>query len=372
MIFRLPMTRSPKGTIKIEADRGWLRLRWSFKGRRFAMAMGLPDDPTNRAIAQRKVLIIQADMNLDQFDETLERYKSKLMAAGSQVTAVELYEKFVSYKTKQVSRPTLAKYQGMMGHLKRFFRTQSAEIPQDRAFEFRDYLLTLVQPVTVFERLAFLRACWQWGKEEGLVRTNPWVKVTVKVPPKQRPRPFSKSECDRILAGFREDSTYSYYADFVECLLALGCRIGELAGLKWGHLSEDCSSIWIGESWSRGIQKPTKTNKARQFKLSTRIQLLLGNRRGNSCQLTDYIFTTPQGNPIDDHNFRNRAWKSVLLRVGVEYRMPRNSRHSFISRAIADGCNPAQVAEIVGNSPKTLMQNYLGVAGGVELPELWD
>ncbi len=41
------------------------------------------------------------------------------------------------------------------------------------------------------------------------------------------------------------------------------------------------------------------------------------------------VFTSSKGNPIDDHNFRNRAWKSVLSRVGVEYRKPYNTRHTL-------------------------------------------
>ncbi|HEY9662179.1 MAG TPA: tyrosine-type recombinase/integrase, partial [Allocoleopsis sp.] len=329
-------------------------------------------DATNRVIAQRKAEIIQADIRLDLFDPTLVKYKAEAIDSTT-LSVVELFEKFTQHKRRQVDPRTLEKYLGLMGYLKQFFRARKADhITESQAFEFRDKLLKTLQPVTVSERLGLLRACWDWGLSRGMVKGNPWLQVKLKVPPKQRPRPFSKTEIDRILEGFRSDETYRYYADFVEFLLALGCRMGEAVGLKWGHLAEDCSAVWIGETWSRGQQKQTKTNKARQFKLSPRIQELLLARKPVECQLSDHVFTSPRGGAIDDHNFRNRAWKPILERVGVEYRMPRNSRHSFISKAIAEGYNPAEVAEIVGNSPKTLMQNYLGVAGGVQLPELWE
>lgn len=367
------MGRSSKGTVKVESDKGWLRLRWSWGGARHVLSMGLQDDPINRSIAQRKAEIIQADIRLEQFDPTLAKYRSQGTVQRDELSIVELFERFTEYKRKSCDPRTLEKYVGLLGHLKQHFRNQNAaRLTEEQAFLFRDRLSKILQPVTISERLGLLRACWNWGLKRGLVKGNPWLDVKVKVPPKQRPRPFSRAECQKIMEGFKSDQTYNYYSNFVEILLALGCRIGELAGLKWGHLAEDCSMVWIGEVWSRGSQKATKTNKARQFKLSPRVQQILVNQKPEGCELTDYVFKTPQGKPIDDHNFRNRAWKPILKRVGVEYQMPRNSRHSFISRAIAEGYNPAEVAEIVGNSPKTLMQNYLGVAGKAQLPELWD
>ncbi|WP_143467731.1 site-specific integrase [Leptolyngbya ohadii] len=364
--------RSKKGSVVVESHKGWLRLRWSWSGKRYTLTLGLPDDNTNRAIAQRKAEIIQADIRLDQFDETLAKYRSQPTQA-ERLTAVALFEQFIEHKRRQVDPVTLAKYVGLVGYLKQFFRNQFADlITEDQAFQFRDRLLKSIQPVTAAERLGLLRACWIWGQKRRLVQVNPWLDVKIKVPPKQRPRPFSKTECEKILDGFKNDPVYSYYSDFAEFLLSLGCRIGEAAGLKWGHLAEDCSAIWVGETWSRGRQKTTKTNRSRAFKLSPRIQQMLLERKLEGVELTAYVFPAPRGGAIDDHNFRNRAWKPILKRVGVEYRMPRNSRHSFISQAIAAGHNPAEVAEIVGNSPKTLMQNYLGVAGKAQLPELWD
>lgn len=48
------VARAKKGSVKVETDRGWLRLRWSWQGRRFNLAMGLPDEPINQTIAERK------------------------------------------------------------------------------------------------------------------------------------------------------------------------------------------------------------------------------------------------------------------------------------------------------------------------------
>ncbi len=81
------------------------------------------------------------------------------------------------------------------------------------------------------------------------------------------PKPFSQEEIKAIIQGFEQDKYYSHYVEFVEFLFGTGCRTGEAIGLCWKHLNEDCSTVWIGESLSRGIRKATKTNRARTITL---------------------------------------------------------------------------------------------------------
>ncbi|WP_206603104.1 Arm DNA-binding domain-containing protein [Leptolyngbya ohadii] len=68
--------KSPKGSVVVETDKGWLRLRWNHKGKRYSLALGLPDEETNREIAARKARIIQEDIKLSVFDKTLAKYRS--------------------------------------------------------------------------------------------------------------------------------------------------------------------------------------------------------------------------------------------------------------------------------------------------------
>lgn len=365
--------KAPKGSVVVQNFQGWLRLRWRWGGKRYVLTTGLAESQVNRTIAERKARLIERDILTEQFDPTLARYKPELVGVN-QISVVELFEKFTEYKRKQLDVRSLEKYLGLQGHLRQFFREQKAsDVTEDRGFQFRDWLSKKLAPITVRERLSMLRSCWQWGIKRGLVQVNPWIEVKLKVPPKQRPKPFTKDEVERILKGFQEDKDYRYYADVVEFLLSVGCRPGEAFGLKWKHLNDDCSVIWIGESWSRGRQKATKTNEDRAFTLTPRIQNLLLNRRPLRWHPDDLVFPSRRGKPIDDHNFRNRAWKTVLARVGVTYRKPYNSRHSFVSHAADQGLSPSEISEITGHSEETIFRNYLGsVKGRVQLPELWD
>ena len=380
--------KKPKGTVKVESDKGWLRLRFTYGGKRRAFALGLPDTNINRKFAEQKARQIELDIISSNFDSSLQKYKPQKNSEDTKanlITAEELILKFIEYKSKFVSSPrSLEKYQTILTHLKSFdfngktvtdslSNRPAIELQQDCSEQFYQYLLGKLAPITFKQSIVWLSACWQWGINQEIVEFDPWKSLIkrIKVPPKQMPKPFTKKEIKAIIQGFEQDKYYSHYVEFVEFLFGTGCRTGEAIGLCWKHLSEDCSTVWIGESLSRGIRKATKTNRARTITLTSRIQSLLLSMKSENFDLEKPVFTTRQGNPIDDHNFRNRAWKSVLAKVGVEYRKPYNTRHTLISHALDRGMNPVAVAQLTGHDVQTLYENYAGnVNSRPMLPEI--
>lgn len=362
------MPRSPKGTVKIEADHSWLRLRWSYQGKRYAMALGLPDTEINRRIAQSKATVIQADILAGQLDVSLQRYRD---SKNTSLTAAELFQKFTDWKRRQITKRSLVKYLGLQKLVKQHFKAKQADaITEDQALDFRDWLLNELASTTARERIGMMRSCWSWAIGRKLLTDNPWVNVRVKSSPRKRPQPFTQEEYAKILDGFRE--ICPHYLGYVMFVMGVGCRLGEASGLRWGHLSSDCSKIWIGESWGRGERKTTKTNKDRAFELSPVLTDMLKGRRPASADADDLVFTSAEGEPIDDHNFRRRYWTPVLESVGVPYRKPYSMRHSFISQAFDQGWSVSEIASITGNSEETILRSYTGgVRGRVKLRSVW-
>ncbi|WP_261226244.1 tyrosine recombinase XerC [Ancylothrix sp. D3o] len=193
--------------------------------------------------------------------------------------------------------------------------------------------------------------------------------MKVRVPPKQKAKPFTKEEITTIVAAFR--SHFPHYGDFVEFLFGTGCRTGEVIGLQWKHFNDDCSVAWIGESLSRGIRKETKTGQARDIPMTPYLQQMLISRRPVEFNPDDLVFPAPQGGAIDDHNFRNRAWKPVLDELRIPYRKPYTTRHTLVSHALEKGMNPVNVAELTGHNVKTLYQHYAGVVNKTKLPDIF-
>ena len=380
--------KKAKGTVKIESDKGWLRLRFTHASKRRAFALGLPDSNINRKFAEQKARQIELDILSSNFDTTLQKYKPQKTQEEIEaelITTEELILKFIEYKSRFVSSPrSLEKYQTVLTHLRSFslksknaagsLANQSAlDFKPDYSEQFYQYLLGKLAPITLKQSIVWLSACWQWGIEQEIIELDPWKPLIkrVKVPPKQMPKPFTSDEIKAIIQGFEQDRYYSHCVEFVEFLFSTGCRTGEAIGLCWKHLNEDCSTVWIGESLSRGIRKATKTNRARTITLTSRLQSLLLSMKYESFDLEQSVFRSPKGNPIDDHNFRNRAWKSVLAKVGVDYRKPYNTRHTLISHALNQGMNPVEVAQLTGHDVQTLYENYAGnVNSRPRLPEI--
>ncbi|MGB3312324.1 MAG: tyrosine-type recombinase/integrase [Nodosilinea sp.] len=359
------MGKTAKGGVSVGVDRGWLRLRWKVGSKPYTMALGLPDDPVNRALAQKKAADIEADLRADRltpgaFDVTLSKYREA--NDGANLSVVRLFERYTEYKRKTLPDPrSLEKYQGLVKHLEKYFRARSAaSISESKAFEFRDWLLKQLKPITARERVGMLRKCWEWGQKRKLVAENPWLDVRVKVPSRQKPKPFTAKEIGRILEYARATPTYQHWADLIEFCLSVGCRPGEAAGLKWCHLADDCSSIWVGESFGRGEQKGTKNNKDRTFDLFPELQSMLLERRPERWAASDRVFTAPKGGPINDQNFRRRCWKPLLQELSIPYRKPYNTRHTFGSHAIDQGWSVSEVAAIMGDSEETVLRNYIG------------
>jgi integrase len=363
-----------KGTIAVEVFKDRLRLRWGYAGKRYCLYIGLPDTKVNRVAAEAKARQIELDIASSNFDATLKKYNTEQQVKRSSLPIVDLFERFTAEKAKSVYHRTLEKYKATIEYLRQYFKEKTADsVTLSVAESFVEWLQGRNSERTLKERLQLLRACWEWAIEQGILESNPWsdLVVRVKIPPKQKSKPFTLEEIRAIIESFRSDRYYDYYADFVEFLFGTGCRMGEAIGLRWGHLSDDCSSVWIGESVSRGVRKSTKTNRARTITLTTRLQEMLLNRRPQNPDSDSLVFLTPHGYAIDDHNFRNRAWKIVLSRLNIDYRKPYNTRHTLISHALDRGMSPVMVAQLTGHDVATLYENYAGsVSSRPRLPEL--
>lgn len=359
--------RNRKGTVAVQSFKGVLRLVWSFQGKQQYLYCGLADTPLNRIVAEGKAKLIQGDLATGNFDSTLAKYKTERQ---SQISAIELFEKFMKRRSRRIYDRSLAKYRGLLGKLETYFGSKAAiAVSEKQAEKFTQRLATEIAPITLRERVALLRACWAWGIKQKLVTENPWLEIKVRVPPKQKPRPFTKDEILKIIEGFQNH--YPYYADFVQFLFGTGCRTGEAIALQWKHLEGNCSTVWIGESLSRGIRKETKTGRDRTISLTPYLQQMLLERRPKDFQSDDLIFMAPGGGAIDDHNFRNRAWKPVLDKLLIPYRKPYNTRHTLVSHALDRGMKPADIAELTGHSVETLYEHYAGVIGKTTLPDIF-
>jgi integrase len=361
-------SKSPRGTVVVQSFKDRLRLVWSYGQKRYFYSLGLPDNRVNQIVAQAKAKLIEGDLATGNFDPTLNKYKPESVRSDRQ-SLLEIFAKFIRYKSQEVEPVTLVKYQALANHLQENFDNKAASlITEADARTFKDWCLNRMADITFKDYLSLLKSCWKWGMKQGWLKVNPWEDIKIKIAPKQKPKPFTSEEISQILAGFRASESYSYYADYVEFVLSVGCRLGEASALKWQHF--DGRAIWIGESSSRGKVKAVKRNRDRTIVLNDRLIAMLVKRKGNNSDLSQIIFPSFEGHYIDDHNFRSRAWKTVLGEVGIDYRKPYTMRSTGISHLLDKGVSPLIVAEIAGHNVEVLYKHYAGnVQSNVALPD---
>lgn len=353
--------------VTIENHDGRLRLRWKHQGKRYTLSVGANDDPTGQAIAKLKKAEIEKDLINGYFDPTLLKYKPRTLGkTATEIPCSELFKRFAEhqFKEKGLARSSIeSRYKPIELALSKWLDKPAYEVGQVHAKNFKAVLTETLTPQTAKERLWLLQSCWDWAKGRyHIAQDNPWTGLAngIKIRPKQKVKPFTSAEIVSIIGAFHSSPHYQPYADLVSFLFGTGCRFGEAAGLRWGHVADDFQTVWIGESVTRGHRKSTKTGKARTVMLSPTVAKMLGDRHLKlQPKPDDLVFPSPKGLPINDHRFRARAWKTILEQCHIEYRKPYAVRHSAISHALASGANPMDLAEQTGHDKRVLLSNPL-------------
>jgi integrase len=323
--------------VGIQNKEGRLILVWN-DGTRRTMAIGLPDTPPARALAEKTKAEIEWDWHIRQYDPTLLKYRPRSTGSNAtEISAPELFDRFTKFQAKdrKLAQSSIdTRYKPLKRMLEKHLDIPANEVGKRQVEKLADLCDETLTAGTAKARFWLLASCWDWAKgqyhvsDENLFRG--FNRRFQSTEPKQRPKPFTIAEIQKILDGFRSSNYYSSYHDFVFFLLGVGCRPGEAAGLRWQCVADDCTTVHFCRSITRGLESSTKNKKERTIDVSPAIVAMLNARRkATKPKPNDLIFTTLTGLSIDDRNFRRRAWTQVLKAAGVIYRKPYTRCSSF-------------------------------------------
>lgn len=378
-------TKASKGSVQIKSSNNRLQLVFSFGGKRHYLSTGYPDTAQYRKLAKMKASEIEKDILYERFDDTLEKYKPK--SALSTVTPVtpistpkanlaEIWDKYVEWKRPQCAPSTMKnQYRAYSAYLERL-----PTHDLDRANEIRDCVLQSI-PINSAKRfIVALNSCCQWAVKSGLILENPFYGMAseIKLPKSEKAEddinPFSLAERDNIIQAFRCDRYYKFYAPLIEFLFNTGARPSEAIALQWKHVTSDLKFINFEQAVTvsekgLAVKQGLKTQEKRRFPCNSKVQAILSSINPDNAKPDDLLFPSPEGKYIDFHNFRNRAWKTVLAGLDITYRKPYQTRHTFITLALENGLDAKDVARLVGNSPEVIYRHYAGNKRELFVPE---
>jgi integrase len=69
----------------------------------------------------------------------------------------------------------------------------------------------------------------------------------------------------------------------------------------------------------------------------------------------EWVFSAPEGGPIDARNFCKRVWAPLLKHLGLPYRRPYQTRHTAATLMLAAGEQPQFVSSILGHSSTQML-----------------
>jgi len=367
MYSKTPTGKNTKGTPSLESYQGRLRIRFRVDDQRITFSLGLADTDKNRVKGESIARQMQLDMLSGNFDSTLGKYKPhthltvvEAIKPKTGLDLVQLWNKYSEFKKPQVSPSTYIKdFTKHRNHINKF-PSKSLE----DATLIRDYLLASLTSNTAKRVLTQLKACCDWAVEEKLISVNPFSGMKIKAPKglseENEVNPFTKEERDLIIKTFENNRYYCHYTNYVRFLFFTGCRPSEAIALQWKHIEKGIivfrQSVVVSENGLK-LKEGLKTQKKRNFPINSDLQTILDNIKPENVNPEDFIFTSPKGKFIDQHNFANRAWKSILEECKIPYRKSYQTRHTYISLCV-DHINSTAIGRWTGTSSKMIDNNY--------------
>ncbi len=301
-----------------------------------------------------------------------------------------LWNNYVDFKRPSVSPSYIKKDFGRIYSV--LNQIPDAFIVSFNAVAIRDFLLSLHKSdQTIKICLKQLSACCNWGVTSGLIKSNPFQQMASRIKIEKSVHssedleinPFTREERDMIIKAIETDcftsplarkAKHSFYAPYIKFLFFTGCRPSEAIALQWKHIGLDFitfeQSVVLGEE-GLVLKEGLKTEKSRKFPINSQLAEILETIKNEENSPESFVFSAPHGGDyLDPITFRKNTWKKVLEGLGITYRKPYQTRHTFITLCLEKGIDAKDIARWVGNSPHIIYQHYAGNKRDLQVPDL--
>ena len=178
-------------------------------------------------------------------------------------------------------------------------------------------------------------------------------------------RVFSQEE-QRVLVEYLKKDM-DIYKFGVLIALYTGIRVGELCGLQWGDIEENCirirrTVIRLKKENSEGTEivvSPPKTKKSvRTIPIISSLEELI-TKFGKGHSTEEYIIASPMI-PITEPRVMQYKFKSYLRELNIDGASFHSLRHSFATRCTELQMDAHTLAEILGHSSvQTTLNRYV-------------
>lgn len=250
-----------------------------------------------------------------------------------------------------------------------------AEPPYDWASlgeaDARGYLVAFTkagaEATTVRRKLAAARTFCRFLQREGVLADNPFGLLRGPRRAKLLPKSLSVEDVSRFLArpmeGLRLGTLDAYTAcrdaAFFESLYSTGCRISEMAAVKWGEIDFGRGTLIVVGKGSKE-RLVILGRAAREALLRLRAQA--GEEGSGLAADGAYAFLSPTRRRVSPRLMQRRM-KVYLAEAGLPTDLtPHKLRHSFATHLLDAGADLRSVQEMLGHASLSTTQIYTHVS----------
>lgn len=174
-------------------------------------------------------------------------------------------------------------------------------------------------------------------------------------------RPFTDDELRQLFAAARRPE-FIHYEPLVNFIFESGFRPEETYGMLWANTDLDSLTIHIQEVRALGKQKIPKTEYAqRDVEITSGMEKWLRAQKSRSFLRSPFVWLTTRGKPIDTSSFAKDIFKPLCETAGVDYRPPKQARHTWATRHISRGTDPRWMSKQMGTSLEMIFKTYTAV-----------
>ena len=161
--------------------------------------------------------------------------------------------------------------------------------------------------------------------------------------------PLSREEAEKLLSVIS-----GQYKNMIQFALWTGLRSSELIALEWGDVDFIRGIVMIQRAKTQAAKttESTKTRAGtREIKLLAPALAALGSQKQFTFLAGKHIFLNQiTGKPYDGDQQLRQAWQRALLKSGIRYRIPYQTRHTFASWMLSAGESLPWIATQMGHS----------------------
>lgn len=331
--------------------------RWN--GRSYRETLKLDPTPKNLAYASRLRHDILRAVELGTFSIGDFFPDSKHAAKSDHGPQIEkAIDDYLDSRSRILAETTVREFRNT---LKKFFADDLGK--HLGAFDFATLNQRLanleVSPKTGNNILSCLRGLYDYAVRSKWVSENPTLDIEFAKRADPEPDPLDRDEMEAVIADMAKHY-HPQVANYFEGALWLGWRPSEGIALNWGNLDRRKGILRINAARVRGVEKTTKTYRARDVELDARGLALFERQREFTQLKAGRIFTNPVTgeNWWDTSDLVQKYWRPSLVRLGIRDRDARQTRHTCATMLLMAGCNPAWCAAQLGHSVEMFLRVY--------------